>query len=287
MVSNEWITPINKRIKELPERNENSLVRSVKCVMPVAVYYFLNMFLTYGAAYAIGTGQYGAKTSRFFLDHSVGVALAIRIAVVVLSALPLFFLFCKENPILVQSEATGGKDKISFIAYTILLATCLSLFLNVMFVKLGISGMSSTYEATSTKQFSLSLGAGLLMYGICTPIAEEIVYRGLVYNRLRRYFEMPLPMIIAPLLFGIAHGNIVQLLYGFIMGFVICFIYERYGSFIYPVLFHVFANSAVYTVIKYEPLKDIFFSVPATVLTGIASIVLFSLILINPVSRDK
>lgn len=282
MIGNKWITPLNKRIKNLPDKNESSFVKSGKCVMPVAIYYFLCLFLTYGAAYCIGTGQYGAKTSQFFLEHSTGLALAIRIGVICLAITPLIPLFFKENPVLIQSSETGGRDKPLFLVYSIVLAVSLSLFLNVIFVKTGISGISSSYTTTSTKQFSLSLGAGLLMYGLCTPIAEEIVYRGLVYNRLRRYFDMPIPLIIGPLLFGIAHGNMVQLIYGFMMGFVICFIYERYGSFIYPVLFHIAANSAVYTVMKYAPLKDLFFSTAGTVITGVVSLAVFVLISMDP-----
>jgi len=282
MTGTNWVTPINKRIKELPDKYESSFVKSGKSVMPVAIYYFLCLFLTYGAAYAIGTGQYGAKTSQFFLEHSTGLALSIRIGVILLALIPLVPLFLKENPIVLQDSTTGGKDKPLYFVYSIVLAISLSLFLNVIFVKTGISSMSSSYTTTSTKQFSLSLGAGLMLYGLLTPVAEEIVYRGLVYNRLRRYFDMPIPLIIAPLLFGIAHGNMVQLIYGFMMGFVICFIYERYGSFVYPVLFHIAANSAVYTVIKYEPLKNIFFTIPATIITGIISLVVFILVSMDP-----
>lgn len=278
MMGNNWINPINKRITELPEETGNSLVRSGKCVMPVAVYYFLSMFLTYGAAFCIGTGQYGAKTSSLFKANPTTIALIIRIIVLFLAVLPMIPFFKKENPILLQNSSTGGRDKPIYFVYTVVIAIALALFLNVMFVKTGLSASSSTYEITSSKQFSLSLGAGLLMYGLCTPIAEEIIYRGLVYNRLRRFFEMPIPLIVAPLLFGVAHGNMVQLIYGFMMGFVICYIYERYGSFVYPVVFHVVANSAVYITFKVDILKHIVFSLPATIITGIVSLIIFILI---------
>lgn len=287
MNGNNWITPLNKRIKELPPLEASSFVRAGKCVMPVAVYYFLCMFLTFGAAYLIGTGQYGATTSQFFVAHSAGTALVIRIFVLILAIVPMFPLLMKENPVFIQNKSTGGKDKAVYIIYTVVLAVFLSLFLNVIFVKTGISSMSSSYEATSTRQFSLSLWAGLLMYGLCTPIAEEIVYRGLVYNRLRRYFEMPVPLIVAPLLFGIAHGNMVQLLYGFMMGFIICFVYERYGSFIYPVLFHIAANTAVYTVMKIDVLREAVFSLPGTIITGIISFVIFVMITMDVAAEDS
>ncbi len=38
----------------------------------------------------------------------------------------------------------------------------------------------------------------------------------------------------------------VQALYGTLMGLIIVWTYERYGGFLYPVLFHAAANVVVY-----------------------------------------
>lgn len=296
--------PINKRISGEPKEYEGSMGKSVACILPVAIYYFLSVFLTYGAALLIGTGQYGTKTSNFAAEHSMGVSSAIRIAVVIIAVLPLIPGFMGEKIVIFQEKKHGenpGKgpkenrdeknkknrekeigDRRTLIygICVVLLAGALALFLNVIFSRIGVTSSSEEFSNTAAKQMSFPLSLGLLVYGIATPITEEIVYRGLVYNRLRRFYGFPIAAVTAPLLFGIAHGNLVQLLYGFIMGVVICLIYERLGSFSYVCLFHIVANSTVYIIMKNAAMKNAVASVPGVIVEGLmclaAGAVIFS-----------
>lgn len=278
MEEQNFIKPLNKRLKKEPPQVKDSLSKAVGCVGPVAVYYFLSMFLTLGMAYLIGTGQYGAEQSEMFRNHPSETAAIIRIAVVIVATLPLLPGFFKEQPILLQKkEATTTIKSLSYTVAVIALAVTLAFFLNVAITKLGISGTSDTFKKTSDTQLSLPLGLGLLVYGIVNPITEEIVYRGVVYNRFRRFYGLRMALIAAPLLFGLSHGNVVQLLYGFLMGVAICYVYERFGSFIYPVIFHICANSSVYIAMKSEVLKNALSSVAGMVINGVLGLLILML----------
>lgn len=46
--------------------------------------------------------------------------------------------------------------------------------------------------------------------GIIAPAAEEMIFRWLIYLRLRDWLKMPVAAVISGLIFGIYHGNIVQ-----------------------------------------------------------------------------
>lgn len=46
--------------------------------------------------------------------------------------------------------------------------------------------------------------------GIVAPAAEEMIFRWLIYLRLRDWLKMPVAAVISGLIFGIYHGNIVQ-----------------------------------------------------------------------------
>ena len=48
------------------------------------------------------------------------------------------------------------------------------------------------------------------------------------------------------------HGNLVQGVYGLLMGILIAYIYEKSGDFFHAFLFHAAANAVVYTVTSYE-----------------------------------
>ena len=74
------------------------------------------------------------------------------------------------------------------------------------------------------------------------PTCEELVYRGLVYKRLRYTSPFWAAALYSSLVFAFTHGNLVQGLYGFIMGMMFCYVYEKYGSVKAPILAHITAN---------------------------------------------
>ncbi len=43
-------------------------------------------------------------------------------------------------------------------------------------------------------------------------------------------------------MFALLHGNMVQMLYSFILGMLFCFIYEKYGRLAAPIIGHVLVN---------------------------------------------
>lgn len=119
--------------------------------------------------------------------------------------------------------------------------------LNVLFYLLGITESSQSFENTANAQFGVNFFAGLILYGILSPLAEEAVFRGLMYNRMKRCFNIPIALIVSSLLFGCYHGNLVQAAYGTLLGLLIAYTYEKYHSFAAPVLFHAVANISIFT----------------------------------------
>jgi len=79
---------------------------------------------------------------------------------------------------------------------------------------------------------------------IIAPIAEEIIFRGLVFTRLRRVLPQVVAVILASAAFGIVHGNIIWFIYTFILALVINFVYIRYQSLLASILLHFGFNAA-------------------------------------------
>lgn len=250
------IKALENRITKTPYMLKNSFARSLSIVTPEFVYYYLNQLVTFGLAYLIGTGQYGTEVSEKFSNNSTMWAVLIRITALIIATLPLLWSFIKEYP-----RILPGPDKRVFrLCYVTVLAISASILVNVIAQSTGFTKTSESFAKTASTQFSLPLWLGIIVYGLITPVTEEIVHRGIIYNRLRRYFNLPIAIIAGSLLFGISHGNLVQLVYATVMGIFICCIYERYGSFVYPVLFHCISNTAVYTFMSIPYLRTAVFS---------------------------
>lgn len=126
------------------------------------------------------------------------------------------------------------------------IAFCAAVGLNILFFQLGITSSSQSFEAINEMQYGVQFAVGLILYGIISPFTEEAVFRGLLYNRMKRCFSVGIAMVFSALLFGCYHGNFVQALYGTILGILIAYLYEKIGGFEIPVLFHSIANVSVY-----------------------------------------
>lgn len=155
----------------------------------------------------------------------------------------------------------------------LLVSCCAVLGLNLLFDLTGIIDNSAAYQAVAAGQLSASLAVGLICYGIISPLAEELVFRGIVYNELKRNYRLPLAMLISALLFGLYHMNPVQGGYGFIMGLLLAYLYEYFGSFLWPVLVHMLANSLAYILSNTSLSTTVIRSWPAAIVCAAVTIV--------------
>lgn len=81
----------------------------------------------------------------------------------------------------------------------------------------------------------------LLVTAVCAPIAEEILFRKLLVDRLIRYGEGT-AILVGGLMFGLFHGNLNQFLYAFVIGMFFCFIYAKTGNILYTITMHMTFN---------------------------------------------
>ena len=102
------------------------------------------------------------------------------------------------------------KDSRMLIAVLPAGTICLSAFLNIL-----LAPWSAGFYADPV---SVPLAAAV--YGFLTPFTEELVFRGILYHRLRRGFPPLQAAVISALLFGFAHGSAAQDFYAVVMGIV-------------------------------------------------------------------
>lgn len=120
-----------------------------------------------------------------------------------------------------------------------------------VFISLGLSHFVSllpldnvigNYQETSNKLMGGSLGMQILSLGIIVPIAEELIYRGLVYNELKKNMEPLYAMVLAAIIFGVFHFNLLQGTYAFILGIILICAYVKCNTIIAPIIIHSLAN---------------------------------------------
>jgi membrane protease YdiL (CAAX protease family) len=129
----------------------------------------------------------------------------------------------------------------------IVIATLCAAFGIDLFMELsGIAEASEAYATTGALQLAPNLWLGVLIYGFITPIAEELLYRGTIFNCMTRSMSMTKAILVSTILFSVSHMNLVQGLKAVVLGFLFCFAYEYFGYFKVPVILHILTNLMAY-----------------------------------------
>jgi len=89
----------------------------------------------------------------------------------------------------------------------------------------------------------LSAGVMLIVAGLIVPLAEELFFRGVLYQALRNQFGVWAGIIASSVVFGALHGDISIAGATFVMGLVLAYFFERSGSIWPSVLIHALNNS--------------------------------------------
>ena len=161
--------------------------------------------------------------------------------------------------------------KESAISYLLLAGSVIggALGLNLLLELAGVVNKSGAYQAVLEDQYSAYFLLGLISYGVVSPIAEELLFRGIIHNYLRRFMDPKLTLLISSALFGIYHMNFVQGMYGFLMGCLIAYAYEYFGDFKMAVAVHAGANVLVYCLTYTSVVNTMFVSWPVCILFGV------------------
>lgn len=123
--------------------------------------------------------------------------------------------------------------------------------------------------------------------GLLAPMVEELLFRGLVYKRLKMYYDVTVAAYISALIFGISHMNLLQGIYGFIMGMFFAYIYEKYGN-IYNVIVMHMAVNVTSVIMGINPIsKSIDSFIVTRIIVAVAMIAVFVVMIIKISNNNK
>ena len=112
----------------------------------------------------------------------------------------------------------------------------------------NVIAMTPLIEASagfqSANQAFFAGGVVFELLGSCLviPLAEELLYRGVVERRLSLLCGSAPAIVLSAVIFGVMHWNVVQFLYAGILGLLLAWLLERTGFLYAPVLAHIGAN---------------------------------------------
>lgn len=99
---------------------------------------------------------------------------------------------------------------------------------------------------------SLPIILSIISTGIIGPIYEEILFRYLLYNRLKDKYSIKKSIIITTLIFAISHISLIKIIYAFLIGLIINIFYEKHQNILASILIHIAANTMVIFLSEYN-----------------------------------
>lgn len=165
-----------------------------------------------------------------------GVAAALTIPVMI-------FMFHRDR---VREKIAGivPNKKAELWKYSAIIgiSAALCVALNCLIYLSGLLPMDATYQAMMELMYSAPFWVQIICLGILAPVCEELVFRGLIFKRFRAQTGFVRSALISTFVFAFIHGNMIQMLYAFIMGMIFAYVYEKYGSVKAPIVAHIAAN---------------------------------------------
>jgi membrane protease YdiL (CAAX protease family) len=108
---------------------------------------------------------------------------------------------------------------------------------------LGLPQVNPQISFLAPEGFSWFGAIGMFLFGgIIDPFAEELVFRGVLYQWLRDRFGMWPGILVSALIFGLAHGDIAVGGAAAVLGVVLAWVYEKSHSIWPPVIIHAINN---------------------------------------------
>lgn len=143
------------------------------------------------------------------------------------------FIFYK-----IYSKYRKKKEKIPVFNLT-LLGVFISLIYNIFIFNINnVIHITDNYYISGVNILIL-----VLTTGIMGPVLEELLFRGIVFNRLRKITSLNRSIVIASLIFSIFHlPNIINAIYAFFLSFILIKIYLKYKTLKAPILVHSACN---------------------------------------------
>lgn len=155
-----------------------------------------------------------------------GLSALTLLSCLIIAAVLLLWFLLRKKPL---SEAAGLRHcsgwTVGFCAFG-----AVGLY---VLVSLVLALLPESWMEEYGKAMRLSTETGLipaLAVVAGAPLAEELVFRGVIQSRLERAMPVWIAIVLQAVLFGFIHGTPVQIGYAFLMGLLFGYIRYRTGS---------------------------------------------------------
>ncbi|MFZ2544791.1 MAG: type II CAAX endopeptidase family protein [Candidatus Saccharimonadales bacterium] len=147
-----------------------------------------------------------------------------------------------------------GLAPVGFIVYILMISTVLAIVTSWMPYFPLDQAQKIGFKAFGSQSDNI---LAFLTLVVVAPFAEELLFRGYLYGKLKNYVPAIVAAIATSLLFGLAHGQLNVGIDVFVLSLVLCSLRSLTGSIWAGVLVHVIKNGLAYFLFFVAPLMGL------------------------------
>ena len=180
---------------------------------------YILQFVTIIISYTI----YSCITKKTITNYMNCFGIIITIIFCIITSL----IFYKKNNIIIKQLSSKN------YYYLISLGISISCLFNMILFK-----FVTPKPVSNSNSLLLFISSAII-----GPIYEEILFRHILLNKLKKFNSPTKSIIISTLIFSLLHLNPIKIIYAFILGLFLNIIYHKTNNLISSILIHISANS--------------------------------------------
>ncbi|MDD4699906.1 MAG: type II CAAX endopeptidase family protein [Oscillospiraceae bacterium] len=197
-------------------------------------------------------GQAAGDANLFINDGNLMYGLSSAISVIIMT-IP-FIICAKYLKMSVGSTVSTDRVSLGITVPLVLIGfgfNAIANYLNNIFAY-TLSGLGIAPSMPDIEYGSGFIGfaISMLCIGVFPALVEEFAFRGVVLGILKKRFNSKVAIVVSAIIFGLVHGNLVQIPFAFLMGLVFGFI-TVYSKSIWPSVIAHFLNNGVSVVLDF------------------------------------
>lgn len=255
-----------KKLLAEADFSEMSTQQKIWVVLKLIIYAgtpFLIYMITPAIVIAVGTVLLSGSTNNMS-EHFSDTATNFYTFFGIIAALIYLAVNAKKRGSTISKDITISFENLNYryLLYMFIFGFCASMTVSSLYSLIPDSIMAVYDSYALDLKGGYDLDLALLSVCLLDPIAEEIVFRGYMLNRMLPTVKEKASIWIVTIVFSLCHLSLFWIIYGLLLGWVLAKISIRHDNILYSIVIHIgfnFPTLLNFIIVNNQKLNDALF----------------------------
>lgn len=192
-----------------------------------------------------GGREAGDIVGSFGIAFSRDITYLISVIAIIVCGIVFFFWYRFE----IRGESRGKLNQLFTVKNV---SKLIFLGIGGQFLISGIMGLIEPFFREAFEKYAETMETlldgndivVLLLLVLVAPIAEELVFRGMVLHKVNRVLPFWVANLFQAVFFGVYHWNFIQGIYAAVLGYLLGLMYRKFKTIYAPIFLHMMFNAS-------------------------------------------